>query len=382
MFGAPGYYARYALIGGNELGITQRISLNLPTILQELVLDNLPIYLVFFVIFIASTVTGKIYSRWKVFRIAGVVFASAMAIIISARMFLRLLVNAYFTIHFPWIGTIFDFINAAFFDVNKLGPVIFYFVILLFVLMAAFLSEQKEKLLVLYCIALVSAGVMAGSPYAPARTFILATCMLVSITAYISSAINIKSIDLRKASVLVLILATLLQMDKFFYYGTDAMQVEAIRIQLSDSYRARMASGLTTENEWLVLPVHKKNSVFESANPTVNHMIGLKRHYHLSQDAKVIIDDGFAVKSFSVTQVKDISYRFEIIPLYDVSEYTYIFYVRQNDIVIYKSVEKTDNFDYYEFPGTGTYTVTCMLSHKTNGQKEVSAFEPVEIKTK
>lgn len=382
IFGAPGYYARFSLMGsGAELGITQRIIQNLPNILQQLMIDNMPIYLVFFIIFIISIVAGKIHSRWKISQVVGVVFASAMVLIISTRMFLGLLVDAAFTIHYPKIGTILYFINDTFFDVNKPFPVVFCFSILLFVLIAVFLSREKEKLFVLYCIGLVSAGVMAGSPYTPARTFILATCMLVSINAYISSTINIKSIDLRKASLFVLILATLLQMDKFFYYGTDAMQIEAIRIQLTDSYRTRIASGITTENEWLILPAHKKGSVLISANPTVNgfFMMPLKRHFHLSNDAKVIIDDGFAVKSFSVTKVKDAFYRVEVTPLYDVSQYSYTFIVRQNGIAVYKSVEKTDNFDYYHFSSSGTYAISCVLHLKTDGQKEVNAFESVVI---
>jgi hypothetical protein len=308
------------------------------------------------------------------------VFASAVVVIISARMFLGLLMKTYFQIHFPWIGTFFAFINDIFFDVTKPFPTLFYFAILLFVLIAIFLSPQREKLLVLYCIGLVSAAVMVGSPYVPARTFVLAIYMLISITAYLSSATNITSIDLRKASLLLLILATLLQMDKFLYYGTDAMRTEAIRIQLSDSYRAGAASGLITEKEWLVLPAQKEGSVFESANPTANRMTGLKRHYHLPADANVIIDDGFAIKSFSATQVNDVLYRFEITPLYDISDYTYTFYVQHNGITIYKSTKKTENFDTYEFPGPGTYTVSCILSNESNEQKEVDAFEGVEIK--
>ncbi len=183
---------------------------------------------------------------------------------------------------------------------------------------------------------------------------------------------------------ITLILAILLQMDRFLYYGTDAMQIEAIRVKLSDSYRARAASGLVAEDEWLMLPEQKKGSVLFSANQAVNEffMPALKRHYHLPQDAKVIIDNGFAIKSFSATKVEGVRYRLEVVPLYDVSEYTYKFYVRQNGVVVYESVEKTDNYDNYEFPGPGTYTVTCLLSHKTNGQKEVSAFEPVEVNTK
>lgn len=384
MFGAPGYYLRYAAIGGNELGIIQRISQNLPIILQYLVMGNLPIYLVFFLMFIgASIATGDLSTRGKVFRVY-IVLASVLSIIISARMFVGLLVDNFFTIPFPQIATIFYHINNTFFDVNKTMPVIFYFVILLFVLAAVFLLQQKEKLLVLYCIAFVSAGVMAGSPYSGGRNFVLAISMLVSITAYISSVINIRSMDLRKTSSLILILAILLQMDKFLYYGTDAMQTEAIRVQLSDSYRARAASGLVAEDEWLVLPEQKKGSVLFSANQSVNEffMPALKRHYHLPQDAKVIIDNGFAIKSFPVTKVDGARYRLEIVTLYDASEYTYKFYVRQNGVVVYESVEKTDNYDNYEFPGPGTYTVTCLLSHKTNGQKEVSAFEPVVINTK
>ena len=382
MFGTPGYFLRFSAMGGGKVGITQRVIQNLPNILQQLVLDNLPIYLVFLIVFIASTLARQISTKGDVARVVAVVFASAMAMIISVRMFLNLLADNYFTIHYPWVGTVLYFINDTFFDVNKLIPVIFYFLILLFVLITVFLSQQKEKLLVLFSIGLVSAGVMAGSPYSGGRTFMLAICVLMSITAYISSTIKINSGDLRKASLLALILATLLQMDKFIFYGTYAMQTETIRVQLIDSYRTRIANGINAENEWLILPAYKKGSVLYTSNPAVNNMAAFKRYHHLPNDAKVIIDDVFAVKSFSAKQVNGTFYRFEVIPLYNVSQYTYTFFVRQNGIAIYKSVEKTDNFDNYEFPDAGTYTITCMLSHKTNGQKEVAAFEPVIIKAK
>jgi len=381
IFEAPGYTARFSLMGvGAELGISQRIIRNLPTILQYLVIDNLPIYLVFFIIFIASILTGKINSKWKIFRVLAVIFASVMAAIISARMFFELLTGAYFSIPWPIIGSIFNGINRTIFDVNKPIPIVFCFAILLFVPIVAFLSQQKEKLLVLYCIGLVSAGVMAGSPYTPARTITLAIFMLVSITAHFASTIKIKSIDLRKASILVLILATLLQMDKFFLYGTYAMKIDKIRTQLTDSYRANLANGIVTEEEWFALPAFMEGSVFGSVNPSVNNMIALRRHYDLPKDVNLIIDNGFAVKSFSVTQVKDALYRIEVTPLYDISEYTYTFYVQQNNITIYESDEKADNFDNYEFPTSGTYTISCTLSNETNIKKSVSAFEPVEIK--
>lgn len=361
---------------GLEVGIVPRIVQNVPGIMQLLVVDNLPIYFLFFVIFIASSVLGKIGSSSAITRIVSIALASSVALIILMRTVFQFLFEKWYL---P-VGNILNFINGTFFQVNKPFPVVFCFAILLFILIAVFLSPQKEKLLVLYCIGLVSAGVLIGAPYLGARLFVLAIAMLMSITVYMASTIVIKSIDLRKAALLSLTLLTLLRAEKFYYYGEYVKQAETIRLQLIDSYRARIANGLTPKDEFLVLPVYKADAVYAAANPGFGgfYMGPFKRYYHLPPDANVIFDDGFGVKAFTATQVNDLFYRFEVMPLHDVSEYAYEFVVRENGGIIYKSAVTTDNFDYYEFPGQGVYTVSCVLS-QVAGQREIYATEPVEI---
>lgn len=344
--------------------------------MQMLVIDNLSIYLLFTIIFIASIAVGKTLSGRKISRVIAIVFASSVAIIISTRMILQFLFGKWYL---P-VGKALNFINHTFFDVNKTFPIIFCFVILLFIMIAVFLSPEREKLFVLYCIGMVSAGVLAGSTYLGARIFSLAIFMIVSITTYIASTIVFKSVDLRKAALLTLSLLTLLGMEKFFFYGEYVRRIETIRLQLIESYRTRIANGLTTEDEWLVLPAYSADAVNPSANPGVYdfHMGPMKRYYNLPDDANVIIDTGFAIKAFTTTQVNGSFYRFEVSPLHDVSEYTYTFVVRKNARIIYKSAATTENFYDYEFPGKGTYTVSCVLSRAT-GHREVSAPNPVEI---
>ena len=376
MYGVP---ARIITTENAALGLHQQVLQNIPGILKMLVVDNLQIYLLFLMVFISSALAGEISSRSTITRAISIIFSSAIAIIILVRIVLQFLIK-------KWLlpGDSLYFIDTTFFDTNKQIPILFCFAILLFVMVSIFLSRQKEKMFVLYSIGMVSAAAMTAAPYLAARTFTLSIFLLMPIIAYMASTIEIKSLDLRKAVLSGLFLLIFLQADRFFYYGEYAKQIETIRMQLIASYRARVLTGITTDDEWLVLPAYKTDAVFQTGNPQPNYfeMPSFKRYYHLPPNAKVLTDDGFAVKSFSVMKITGAFYRFEVTPLYNVSEYTYTFYVRQNYIVIYKSVEKTDNYDYYEFPSTGTYTVTCMLSHKTNGQKEVSAFEPVEIKTK
>lgn len=368
-------------IQGFKVSLTQRIVQNLPGIMQMLVIDNLPIYFLFFVIFIAFILTGEMDSGAKKYRVVGVISASFIAIIILTRLMLQFTLPMWYL---PF-GNFRSLFNSTFFDVNNLFPLVFCLTILFYVLMAVFLSRQKEKLLVLYSVGMVSAGVMLGAPYLGARIFSLAIFMLVSITAYMASTIKIKSIDLRKAAILALILFTFLQVEKFYFNGEYVRRVETIRSQLIDSYRARLASDLTTGEDYLVLPVFREDMVGPNANIPFSgyYMQVFKRYHHLPTDANIIFDNGFALKDFTVTQIDGLNYQFEVSPLYDVSKYTYKFVVRKNGSIIYKSVVKTDNFDYYGFPGKGTYTISCVLTNAT-GEREVHSsyyqYSPLEIK--
>jgi hypothetical protein len=110
-------------------------------------------------------------------------------------------------------------------------------------------------------------------------------------------------------------------------------------------------------------------------------MVPFKRYYHLPLDTKVIFDDGFTLKAFTITHVEGLQYQLKAIPLYD-ERYLYTFHIRQKDELIYTSPTSADNFIYYDFPGEGTYVVSCILQLPSGHQKEVYADEPVEINRK
>ncbi len=373
LFGTPGRLAATQDLG---LGIRQHIIQNVPAILKMLVIDNLPVYLLFLIVFIAATVAGEFCSAGKITRVVGIIFASLVTTIILVRMMLQFVLMKWYL---P-VENVLRLINNTFFEVNKPFPVVFCFAILLFVLVAVFLSQQREKLLVLYLIGMVSAGVMAIAPYLGARTFALAIFMVVSITAFLGATIEIKSIDWRKAAFLTLIILTFLQMEKFYYLGEYVNRIETIRLQLIESYRVKVAGGFTSEDELLVLPAYNADTVFASANPKPGdfHMGPFKRYYHLPVNTNVIFDDGFTVKTFTTTQIEGSYYLFKVVPLYD-ERYIYTFYVKQKDNLIYMSPSSVDNFTYYEFPGEGTYTVSCVLQLPSGYTKEVYADEPVQI---
>jgi len=374
MFGAPAHLVRLTQYSDPGVGYKQRIFINLPNLLQQLVLDNMSIFFVCFLIMVIVLITKKINSPRRVINFLCLAFPAAVVTIIIVRKILYLLnIN-------NMMGLL-HIINNVFFNKSSPLTIIYCFALLLFILVPIFLSSEKDKLLVLYCIGLVSAGIMAGAPYLGARTLIFAIYMLVSITAYFTSLIEIESYDLRKAMILVLIFTIGVQMERYLFYGKYVMETEAIRLQLIEDYRTRIMSGRTTEDDWLVLPAYKRGSVIKTANPGPSdfHMGPLKGYYHLPEDANVVIDDGFGFKAFNLIQENITVYRFEVIPLKDVLDYTYTFYVRQNKEVVYVSDKRNENFDSYHFQNTGTYNVSCILSHKTFGKKEIYASEPIII---
>jgi hypothetical protein len=359
------------------VGLRQQIVGNVRGITEILVIDNLPVYLLFLIVFIAAATAGELRSVAKAPRITGIIFASSVALIILARIVLQFVLIKWY-----WpVGNILDLIDHTFFDVDRIFPIIFCFLILLFILITVLLSVQREKLFVLYSIGMVSAGVMVLAPYLGARIFVITIVMLASITAYLASTINFRSSDLRKAAFLGLVIVTVLQMEKFYYYGEYVKGIETIRLQLIESYRARVAAGLTREDEVLMLPAYQQDSVYAAANPGPDdfHMGPFKRYYHLPVDTNVIFDDGFTVKTFTITQVEGSKYLFKVLPLYD-ERYLYTFKVRKKDKLIYTSPSSIDNFIYFEFPGKGIYTVSCVLTLPSLGTKEIYAEETVRIR--
>jgi len=110
-------------------------------------------------------------------------------------------------------------------------------------------------------------------------------------------------------------------------------------------------------------------------------MVPFKRYYNLPLDTNLIIDDGFGIREFRITQISGRLYRFEIIPLRDVSEYSFEFIVRKNGRMIYRSGATAESVDEYEFTGRGIYTVSCVLTH-ASGEKEIDALAPLRIRRK
>ena len=367
-------------IEGLKVGLTQRLVHNLPGVMRLLVVDNLRIYLLFFIVLIVFILAGKVNLGSKTFRVVYVILASLIAIIIFTKLALQFAQPMWWYSSF---GNIHSFINNIFFDVNRPLPLVFCFMILLFVLLTAFISKQKEKILVLFCVGTISSGSLLAAPYLGARVFTLPIFMLVSITTYLASTVWIKSVDLRKAALLALIFLTFLRVEKFYYDGEYVRRIENIRLQLIDNYRTRLANG--SDTDYLVLPVFREGTVGLNANIPFNgyYMQIFKRYHHLPPDANIIFDDGFALIDFVVTRQYGLNYKFEVTPLYDISTYTYEFVVRKDGNIIYTSVAKAENFDHYEFPGKGAYTISCILT-STAGRREVYSsyyqFAPLEIK--
>jgi len=376
MFASPGRLATAQDMG---LGVRQQILQNVSGIMQMLVIDNLSIYLLFFIVFIAAALWGEFSSRGKLFRIISIIFASLAAVIISARMILDFAATKWY-----WpLNNALNFINSTFFNVNRRNPVLICFAILTFILVIILFSPRREKLLVLYSIGMVSAGVMILSPYLGARVFVTAIIMLVAITAYLSSTIVIKSPDLRKAIFLALIFVTLLKIERSYYYGQYVQHTEELRLQLIENYRAQIADGTADQNGTLVLPAYKKDAVFLNANPGPNdfHMTPFKRYYRLPMDTKVIFDDGLTLKEFTITKLNGSTYLFQATPLRD-DNYTYSYHVRKKGNLIFASPPSKDDFIFYQFPGNGTYTMSVVIALPSGDSKEIFADKTVRIRKK
>ncbi len=373
LFGTP---ARAAAAPGLEVGLRARLIQNVAGIMKIVVVDNNFIYLLFCIVFIVLVATGRIGPSSKVFRIVAIAVASFVALTIVSLIVLQIFLKFWYM---P-VGNALTFVNNTFFQTQAPLAFIYCLAILLLILLAIVLSPAWEMLLVLYGIGMVSALAMAPAPYLGARIFSLAVFSVILVIAALASRVQMKSGDFRRLAVLVLAVAVAVQMEKFFYYGEYTEHVQNMRLQLIANYRTRLANGLASKDEWLVLPAYSTNAVNATGNPGVYdfHMAPLKSYYDLPPDAQVVIDTPYAIKTFAVTQVSGLEYHFEITPLDPVSEYTYQFIVRKNNSMIYHTVRMNNNFVDYKFPGPGEYTVSCNLIQ--NGLKrEVRAPQPVEI---
>ena len=384
MFLAPAHQMRLSQYGDPSIGIIQRININIPQILQILVLDNIRVYFVCFIILFILLATKKIQTRRKIINFLLILFSTLVSIILFVKFSLDLLNNNYYFTYDDLGSVILREIDYYFFNISKPYSLIFCTALLLFILIPILLSKEKLKLFVLYCFGLLAAGVMAAAPYIGSRIFTFPVFMMIPLVAYFVSLIEIKSVDGRKAIILILVLSVGLQMEQYYFIGKYVKEIETIRLSLIEDYRTSIAGEDIPNDKWLVLPAYRKGTVISTANPEITafHMAPLKRYYDLPDNAKVIIDDGFAIKEFNVVQDKttNLNYTFEVIPLNSVSEYSYVFSVLKNGNVVYKSEVGNDNDENYQFQEPGTYSITCTLTNKNLEQKNIYASEFITIK--
>lgn len=359
-------------------GLVTNVIQKIPGVLQMLVIENLNIFLAFLILFSAWVFFGQHCIEQKKNKYLIMVLPLLSILLIVLKKSLEFILRKWYL---P-VGKLLGNINNLFFNTNNTTSIVFCFFILSLIMIAILFTKEKEKLFIIYSMSLISAFSMAGAPYLGARTFALSVFIIICITVYFASTIKveeIKSCDLKKAIHITVTVLLMLQTEKYYINGEQVRKIENIRLQIMDYFRAGVATGVISTDEWLVLPSHDEDKVVAAANPCNDcfHMGPMLRYYDLPNDTKVVFDDGYAVKAITATQVSGRLYKFEVFPLYDKSYYRYTFYVKKDKKTVFKSPDLDDTVYYYEFSYEGDYTISCVLSR--NGSKK-EKFTPEIVK--
>ena len=342
-------------------GLFRRVLSNFPGVIDNVVVQNQVIYLIFIVVFLSLLYSKRNSNKRKVFTVISLIYALFMMSVILLRQLLLLLtenwyvnaVNAYTRV------------NSLFFDVSRPFSLIFCSLLIVFIFIVLVTSGQKEKSLAIYILGVASAGFMIISPYLGARTFSLFIILLGAIIAYLASEIKTCTEDIWRIAKVALILFTIVQIEKHLYWGRYTNRIENIRLQAIEEFRSGVNNGTIDDSDWLILPAFDTDAVMGNANPGPYdfHMQPFKEYHNLPLTTNVVFDDGFGVKNLKAEQVDGLLYKLEITPLNDISDYTYTFIVESIDGVIYQSNILNENYNYFKFPGSGIYSINCLLQN-------------------
>ena len=362
-------------LGVSVSGLFHRVLHNYSGVINDVVVQNSVVFLIFIIIFLLFIYSKRKSIHFNFIVIISTIYAFSTATIILIRQILILLTENWYVNAIHALNRI----NSLFFTVSKPIPLIFCSLMIGFVFLVLLFVNQKEKALAIFFLSLASAGAMLVSPYLGARTFSLSIIMLGAIVAYLSSEIESGPEDVWKVLKVVLILLTISQMERHIYWGWYTYRIENIRLQAIEAYRSGLHNGTIDESDWLILPAISTDAVRACTNPGPYdfHMQPFKEYHNLPDTANVVFDDGFGVKTFEVKQVDGLFYKLEVTPLFDISDYSYVFYVESTSGVVYQSNILEENYDFFEFPEPGIYSISCKLQNDYG--EETTQLPQVEI---
>ncbi len=375
LFTSVGFFNRSTESAGGK-NIAELITQNLPIVLEQLVVNNIILFLFFIFITLVSIYNKKITFKNKILNILYISLLCLMGGLIALKEILFLFTVNYYT----FASAIYNEIKNTFFNTHKPLSVMLCFLLLILVFIPIIkLIENRDRLIVLYFMGVCSSAPMVISP--GNRNLMLTLYCLIAITGYISSNVEVKSEDLRKILVIILVSIIFLRMEIYVHICEEADKITSVRTQIIDDYRLKYYQNRLEKNSWVILPKYDSD-IINTGNPKLKdfHMNPLKRYYGLPQEANIIIDDGFLVKNFEANKLSERRYSFVVSQLKEIPKISYTFSILKNGIQVYKTNELSAGYFEYDFVSDGKYSVICNLKNKENQFIDVSLNNDILIR--
>ena len=352
LFSSPGFLNRYNMETGDYTTI-QLIEMNLPKILFDITLNEKLIILIYSIVCFIMLKQIKKYKILKLYYLFLIIYLSSYT-----------LLEIFSEFGFVTISNLYLKFYNHFVNTNS----IFTILIIMSILIAIFISilllstnkKDKEKLVFLYLLAMISVGPMVLSP--GERNLIILVYVLFIITAYMMSKITIK----QKNIYVFLVIVALFRIEDYHYILSNAHNIELERLRIIENFK----NNYSKENNTLILPTYDK-VIFGNLNSNY-YDEAFKKYYFLDKDSIIVYKDDYSFKEILINRNE-----LQVILLNDGNFVYEIKIFDNNNKVLFENISD-ENIIKYNFKSGKVYNVQVKITNGTDNYKIVN--KKVEVK--
>lgn len=337
-----------------SMTLFETIQKNIFSLLNHLVISNLNIYALFSFAILLAILKQKLVIKNRILKILYVLINLCILIVTLLDNLTYLAIVNYYNISGNFSKIIHE--KNAF-------SIIFSFIILLSILIAVLLCNEKHFFLILYIAAFISVAPMILAP--GSRNMLFALWVVIAISGYFISLLGFEKKDEKKLFTFLIGILLILRIENYAWNLQKAVSIEKDRNNIIASYKVNCMKAQNDTDYFLILPmmsdafIGNMNSTYYSAS--------IINYHNLPLNTKILFDDGFLIYNTEL-QIDDREGKVTI-NQFDRFEqdFLYTFDIKCDDSSIY-FFEGTNPECRFMVEGEGLYHAECGVTNLQTGE--------------
>ena len=244
-----------------------------------------------------------------------------------------------------------------------------WFIYFSIIFVSVFRSLRRERLALYFIIATLASGAMLFSPIVKYGTVLCTVFMFISISALVVQELETK-INIKRILVAMLVFMNVIYIEKYILNYNEIHNEYQKRLDIIEKAKDE-------ERDSIIIPgMGDKIIGGDLLNPGEKDKF--KKFHKIPSRVEIIVDNGYGVQEFIYKQKEDRLYEFEIIPLNNIEQYEYAFYVYKDKKLYEKITYQVSNKIEYEMKEPGEYYIRYFLKDEKGKQAYSSPTFNVE----